>query len=107
MSSCIPSVQGSTNPLTLEHSGHSTCNTFFWVRIRSCAVKFNGTYPFEVFVPFASSTRDVPSVERDDEEQECPFAKLNGIVPARNQFSVGVDNVVLHEFIVFEVEFVR
>ena len=45
-------------------------------------------------------------MERDEEEQECPFTKLDGIVPARNQFSVGVDDVVLHEFIVFEVEFV-
>ena len=45
-------------------------------------------------------------MERDKEEQECPFTKLDRIVPARDQFSVGVDDVVLHEFIVFEVEFV-
>ena len=46
-------------------------------------------------------------MERDKEEQECPFTKLDGIVPAQDQFSVGVNDVVLHEFIMFKVEFVR
>ena len=78
----------------------------FWISICSCAIKYNGTYLFKVFVPFVSCTRDVPSVEHDEEEQECPFTKLDGIVPAWNQFSVGINDVVLHKFIMFEVEFV-
>jgi len=80
VSSCVPLVHRSTNPLTLKHSGHSRYNTFFWVRICSCTVKYNGTYLFEVFVSFAFCTMDVPSVECDNEEQKCLFTKLDGIV---------------------------
>ena len=69
-------------------------------------MEYNGTYTFEVFVPLASCTGNVPGVECDEAEDECAFAKLDGIVPTRYQFPAGVDDVVLDEFVVFEVEFV-
>jgi len=47
-------------------------------------VEYDDTYAFEVFISLASCTRDIPGVERDDEECDCPWTKLDGIVPARN-----------------------
>jgi len=46
-------------------------------------VEYNGAYAFEVFVPFTSCTRDVPSAESNNEEDQRPFTKLHRIVPAR------------------------
>ena len=60
---------------------------------------------FEIFVTLASRTRNVPGVEHDDAEDESSFTKLGGIVPTWYQISAGIDDVVLHEFIVFEVKF--
>ena len=63
-------------------------------------------YTFEVFVTFASCARNVPGVECGEAEDKCAFTKFDGIVPTWYQFSAGVHDVVLDEFIMFGVEFV-
>ena len=70
-------------------------------------VKYNVTYSFEVFVPFACCTNNVPGVERDETEDECAFTKLDGVVPTRYEFIIDIDDVVLHEFVLLELEFMR
>lgn len=46
---------------------------------------------------------------RDEEEAKCPFTSWTEllIVPTWYQFSIGVDDAGLDEFIVLEVQFVR
>jgi hypothetical protein len=70
-------------PLIPEHCGHLGCNTVLFSLEFRLKAEYNGTYTFEVFVPVASCTRDVPCVERDEAQDECPFAKLDGVVPTR------------------------
>jgi hypothetical protein len=92
-------------PLILECCGHLGCNTVNFLLGFRLKVEYYGTYSFEFLVSLGSYTRNVPGVERDEGENECAFTKLDGIVPTRYQVTGGVDDVVLDEFVVFEVEF--
>jgi len=65
----------------------------------------NETYSFKAFEALRSID-DVPDVQGDYAKDECSWSKLVGVVPAWYQFSVFINDVVLNEFIFFEIELV-